>query len=264
MAATETGASGTDASARSSAGTAATVMTERTTASLVHEALERAFAAAEKQPHPIAALDAGCGRLSALQPYRPRIARFVGADIHEPASPLPYLDEFHTVDLCTEPGAFAGGSFDVALSSFTIEHFADPPAALRNIHAWLRPGGRLVVTTVNRRHPFVRVYLSLPAQLRTRAQRLVKATHADAHPLVGACTTPAEIRSALTEAGYTDIVVQTVGHLTAAWGRRSWSRAIGALGDRLTARLPSRRSTIVAWATARAAEGTSSGQRAGG
>lgn len=237
---------------------------ERTTAGLVQQALEQAFAAAEQQPHPIAALDAGCGRLSALRPYRPRIARFVGADIHEPASPLPYLDEFREVDLCAEPEAFAAGSFDVALSSFTIEHFADPPAALRNIHGWLRPGGRLVVTTVNRRHPFVRVYLGLPDGLRTRAQRLVKATHADAHPLVGACTTPDEIRSALTEAGYTHIAVQTVSHLTAAWGRRPWSRAIGALGDRLTAGVPSRRSTIVAWATASPTEGPSSGEPAGG
>ncbi len=223
----------------------------RTTATLVRAALDEAIAEAEAEDRQVAALDAGCGRISALRPYRGRIAHFVGADIHAPApGAVPYLDEFATVDLCAEPDAFRPGSFDVALSSFTVEHFADPPAALRNIRGWLRPGGRLVLTTVNRRHPFVAAYLDLPAVVRSRIQPLVKASAADAHPLVGACNTPGELRDALAEAGYTDIVVETVAYLETAWGRRAWTRAIGALGDRLTDGSPSRRSTIVAWASA--------------
>jgi SAM-dependent methyltransferase len=219
---------------------------------LVASELDDAIAGAEARgSDPVAALDAGCGRVSALKAFRPRIGRLVGADIHPPAAgQLPHLDEFETVDLCADGGAFPVGSFDVVLSSFTVEHFADPASAVRNMRRWLRPGGRLVITTVNRRHPFVAAYLGLPGWLRQRVQPLVKATAADAHPLVGACNTPAEIDDALAAAGFAPIRIVTVGHLETAWGRRGWSRVLGRLGDRLTDAMPSRRSTILAVATA--------------
>lgn len=218
-----------------------------TTGGLVRAALDGAFARAECVPHQVAVLDAGCGRVSALRRYRPRIARFVGADIHAPApGALPHLDAFATVDLCTDAGAFAPDSFDVVLSSFTLEHFAEPAAALANMRGWLRPGGTVVLTTVNRRHPFVAAYLGLPSALRARVQPLVKASAADAHPLVGACNTPDDVRDALRAAGFESISVDTVGHLGTAWGRRAWTRVLGRLGDRMTRDRPSRRSTIVA------------------
>jgi SAM-dependent methyltransferase len=221
------------------------------TGELVHAALDRAFLAAEADGDPIAVLDAGCGRASALRPYRGRIARFVGADIHRPApGSLPYLDEFATVDLCVDGEAFPTGTFHLILSSFTVEHFADPMAAFRHLRGWLRPGGRLVVTTVNRRHPFVRAYLSTPERARRSLQRLVKATAADAHPLVGACNDPATITAALRDAGFADVRIQTTGHLARAWGRRWPTYALGLAGDLLSRGVPSRRSTIVAEAIA--------------
>ena len=221
------------------------------TGELVRAALDRAMDAAETDGQPIAVLDAGCGRASALRPYRSRITRFVGADIHRPAAgSLPYLDEFATVDLCVDREAFATDSFHVILSSFTVEHFADPAAAFRHFRGWLRPGGRLVVTTVNRRHPFVRAYLSIPQRARRRLQRLVKATEADAHPLVGACNDPATIRAALRDAGFADVSVRLTGHLARAWGRRWPTYALGLAGDLLSRGMPSRRSTIVAEAVA--------------
>jgi SAM-dependent methyltransferase len=214
---------------------------------LVHEAIDDALTVAERRGSgTIAALDAGCGRVSALRAFRPRIGRLVGADIHEPPTPLRHLDEFAIVDLCREPDGFPAGSFDVVLSSFTLEHFADPRAALANLRLWLRPGGTLVATTVNRRHPFVAAYLALPAGLRRRLQPLVKATAADAHPLVGACNDPVAVRSAMAEAGFTDVRLSTVGHLARAWGRHWPTFALGVVGDLLTAPFPSRRSTIVA------------------
>jgi SAM-dependent methyltransferase len=214
---------------------------------LVYEALDDAIDAAERRGSgPIAALDAGCGRVSALRAFRPRIGRLVGADIHQPAVPLPHLDEFVIVDLCREPDGFAAASFDVVLSSFTLEHFADPGAALANLRRWLRPGGTLVATTVNRRHPFVAAYLGLPDGPRRRLQPVVKATAADAHPLVGACNDPVAVRSAFVAAGFTDVRLSTVGHLARAWGRQWPTFALGLAGDLLTVPFPSRRSTIVA------------------
>ena len=218
---------------------------------LVREALTSAVARAETaSPGSVAALDAGCGRTSSLRRFRRRIARLVGADIHAPTVSVPYLDEFAIVDLCGPADAFPPGSFDIALSTFTLEHFADPAAALSNLHAWLRPGGTLVATTVNRRHPFVNAYLSLPSALRARVQPWVKATAADAHPLVGACNDPAVIRASVEAAGFTDVSLQTVGHLSRAWGRHWPTFLLGLAGDLLTRGLPSRRSTIVVVAKA--------------
>ena len=204
-------------------------------------------------PPAVVILDAGCGRNSALARHRGRIGRFVGVDIHAPApGALPYLDEFATVDLCAGSDAFPPATFDVVLSSFTVEHFADPGAAFVNLARWLRPGGSLVLTTVNRRHPFVAAYLGMPDGLRRRLQPVVKATAADAHPLVGACNDPAALRAALAAAGYQDVRVETVGHLARAWGRRLPTFALGLVGDLLARGAPSRRSTLVV--TARAPE----------
>jgi len=213
---------------------------------LVRAALDAAISSAEaRSPGSVAALDAGCGRVSALEPFRGRIARLVGADIHPLAAPLPHLDEFVVADLCGPASSFPDSSFDVVLSSFTIEHFADPGAALANMRRWLRPGGVLVATTVNRRHPLVWAYLAVPGWLRGRLQRLVKATAADAHPIVGACNSPALVVAAARAAGFDDVSLSTVGHLERAWGRIVVGRWLGRLGDALAAPFPSRRSTLV-------------------
>jgi SAM-dependent methyltransferase len=218
---------------------------------LVHEALDAAIGAAEaRSPGAVTVLDAGCGRVSALRQFRPRIGRMVGADIHEPSTPLPYLDEFAVVDLCGSVDAFPSASFDVVLSNFTLEHFQEPATALANLRRWLRPGGTLVATTVNRRHPFVAAYLAMPDGPRRAVQPLVKASQADAHPLVGACNDPATIRADLEAAGFTEIRLHTVGHLARAWGRHLPTFAVGLAGDLLANRTPSRRSTIVVVARA--------------
>ena len=105
--------------------------------------------------------------------------------------------------------------------------------AFANLRRWLRPGGSVVLTTVNRRHPFVAAYLGIPDGLRRRIQPLVKASAADAHPLVGACNDPAALRDALATAGFEEIHVATVGHLARAWGRRLPTFALGIVGDLL-------------------------------
>jgi SAM-dependent methyltransferase len=221
---------------------------------LVKSALEQAITDAEARVdgsgRPVTALDAGCGRVSQLRPFRSRIGRLVGADIHLPDAPLPHLDDFAVVDLCGASDSFAPGTFDVILSSFTLEHFATPGHALTNMRSWLAPGGTLVATTVNRRHPFVSAYLGLPARLRRQLQPLVKSTAADAHPIVGACNDPSAITDALEVAGFRDVQLTTVGHLARAWGRTWPTFALGLVGDLIVHGAPSRRSTIVAVARA--------------
>jgi SAM-dependent methyltransferase len=221
---------------------------------LVRGALDAAISSAEAHvagsERRVSALDAGCGHTSQLRPFRARIGRLVGADIHAPASPVREFDEFAELDLCKAGVGFAPATFDVILSSFTLEHFAEPRTALANMHDWLVPGGTLVATTVNRRHPFVAAYLGLPAALRRRLQEVVKRSDADAHPLVGECNDPAAVAAALDAAGFHDVHVDTVGHLARAWGRTWPTFIVGLVGDVLALGFPSRRSTIVAVARA--------------
>jgi len=216
---------------------------EPTTADVVTAWLDEALPASSGS-----ALDAGCGRLSHLKQFRSRLDRFSGVDIHEPAAPLGWLDEFRVADLCVDADAFEADTFDVALSNFTVEHFADPVAAFRMIRGWLRPGGTLIITTVNRAHPFVDAYCSIPAEMRGRLQPVVKASAADAHPVVGACNTPRLIRDGLVAAGYEDIRIVTTDHLARAWGRTLPTWALGLIGDVAAHSMPARRSTIVAQA----------------
>ena len=171
---------------------------------------------------------------------------FFWVDIHAPATPLPYLDEFATVDLCSVGTSFPEASFELVLSNFTLEHFEDPATALANLYRWLRPGGALVVTTVNRRHPFVNAYLGVPDEVRRRLQPLIKETATDAHPLVGACNDPSAVASALAAAGFEQVELETVGNLARAWGRRWPTLVIGLAGDVVAQGSPSRRSTILA------------------
>lgn len=214
------------------------------------EVLDRAVdeAGAGRSPGGLVALDAGCGHKSPLQRCRSRIGRLTGIDVHEPDALPAYLDAFAVVDLCRASAAFAPGTFDLVLTNFTLEHFQDPPIALANLHRWLRPGGGLVVTTVNRRHPFVAAYLGMPDGPRRRLQPVLKASAADAHPLVGACNDPATIRSALRDAGFDRISIETVPNLGRAWGRHLATFALGLAGDLVTSGAPSRRSTIIATA----------------
>jgi SAM-dependent methyltransferase len=222
----------------------------------LREAVDRAEAAAPAKSKGLTVLDAGCGRSSALESHRSRIARFVGIDIHAPApGSMPYLDEFAVVDVCGDGSAFAPGTFDVALSAFTVEHFANPVAAFANMRRWLRPGGTLVITTVNRRHPFVAAYLGAPAPIRHRLQRVIKATVADAHPIVGVCNSPAALKAALTTAGFDEIRIVPIGHLARAWGRTWPTFVIGLVGDLFARPMKSRRSTLLVTASV-PAEGT--------
>lgn len=64
--------------------------------------------------------------------------------------------------------AFADDSFDVVVSNSTLDHFArrsDIIVSLAELHRVTRPGGVLVVTLDNPRHPLVALRSLLPARL---------------------------------------------------------------------------------------------------
>jgi len=94
-------------------------------------------------------LDLGCGLGRVLEWMQPGQG-YVG--VEGPAAFVDWLrqhhpqHEFHQRDLNTDPLALQR-QFDTILMVAVIEHLANPRQVLRQIPAYLRPGGRLVITT---------------------------------------------------------------------------------------------------------------------
>jgi len=70
----------------------------------------------------------------------------------------------------------ADRQFDLALAIWVLEHVADPAATLGEIARVLRPGGRLIFLTPNRRHPLI-VANRLSQALPQLQRRLVPALY---------------------------------------------------------------------------------------
>jgi SAM-dependent methyltransferase len=212
----------------------------------VRRILDERIRVAERKPSDgVRAIDAGCGNRSALARFRPRIAYLAGVDIHEPEQRLPWLDEFAVVDLCSDAAWCPPEPVDLILSNFGVEHFDRPQVAFSNLRRWLRADGTLVITTVNRWHPFVDAYLRLPDRARRRLQPMLKSAPLDAHRLVGACNDPRALRGALHDAGFQTVRIETVPNLARAWRRHALTFALGVVGDLVTLRMPARRSSLV-------------------
>jgi len=102
---------------------------------------------------------------------------------------------------------FADASFDVVVSNSTLDHFdtrAEIRDALAGLHRLLRPGGRLLLTLDNQRHPAVALRNALPFSW-LRGMGLV------AYP-AGATLGPAGLRRMLGETGFEIVDIAALLH----------------------------------------------------
>ncbi len=99
-------------------------------------------------------LDWGCGRGGLVEQLQHPLTRCVGID------PDWQSLRTHRLALPRAVGRgaalpFANSSFDLILGSWVLEHLATPADDLAQIARVLRPGGRLIFITPNRRHPLI-------------------------------------------------------------------------------------------------------------
>lgn len=96
----------------------------------------------------------------------------------------------------------ADESVDVVSMKNAVEHFADPARVFRECARVLRPGGRVVILTVNQRFPPILMARGLPHRLRQRINRIVSGTaDEDTFPTFYRANSGRTLRAAATAGG---------------------------------------------------------------
>ena len=117
---------------------------------------ERSAAAAWVPPN-VAVLDIGCGTGEALAIHRDRGCTVRGVEADEHAVRLARARGLEVEHGAFDPATHTPASYDVVTLDQVLEHFVDPIAALRGVHAVLRPGGAAIVATPNAASAIARV-----------------------------------------------------------------------------------------------------------
>lgn len=153
-------------------------------------------------------LDAGCGsgrvfahRLAgrAQTGARPGVRRVVGVDVTDEARANENIDDAVRGDLRALP--LCDASFDLIVMSHVAEHLTDPPRAFRELARVLRPGGRLLLLTPNRRHYVPLVARLLPHRLHVAYSRWRGVDARDVFPTAYRANTAGRLRALAEDAG---------------------------------------------------------------
>ncbi len=126
----------------------------------IYEGLVRGYLAPKAR-----VLDAGCGRGGVIELYAEKARQAVGLD-----TDLTSLREHRCLkqlvvgSLATMP--FPGGSFDVVLCSWVVEHLEEPDAVFREMARVLNKRGHLLLLTPNAWSYVTLISRLIPARLR--------------------------------------------------------------------------------------------------
>lgn len=147
-------------------------------------------------------LDFGAGRGAIdLHDWRQHAGFVAGVDVDPAVLANPHLHEAKVLAPPDYRIPYPDGTFDVVCSINVFEHVPEPVQALREIARVLRPGGRCVIQTPNRRH-YIPVLASLtPHAFHVWYNRRRGRAEEDTFPTVYRCNTPAAVRRTAEAAG---------------------------------------------------------------
>ena len=151
-------------------------------------------------------LDVGAGAATkgTRYDYRGRVGTMIGVDPDPRVADNPLLDEAHVLTPPEYRLPIADGRVDVAFSTYVLEHVADPATFCAEVARVLKPGGRFLAVTPNRRH-YVPVIAALTPhrfhQFMNRSTRGV--AEEETFPTHYRMNTPAALRRAFEAAGMT-------------------------------------------------------------
>jgi len=145
-------------------------------------------------------LDAGCGTGRTLL-YRRHLpcVRVLGLDMSPHARDNPNVDSHVRGDLEALP--FPNASFDIVLSTHVAEHLAHPETAFGEMARVLRPGGRLLLLTPNRRHYVPLLARFLPLRLHVAVNRRRGLDEDEVFPTLYRANTATDLRRLTGGAG---------------------------------------------------------------
>jgi ubiquinone/menaquinone biosynthesis C-methylase UbiE len=92
-------------------------------------------------------LDVGCGSGGYVAATRSRVRRYVAGDYSFGMLAGLAFDGLHRVNLNAERLPYASNSAEIILANHMIYHVMDRPAAVREFHRVLKPGGTLLAAT---------------------------------------------------------------------------------------------------------------------
>lgn len=105
------------------------------------------------------ALDVGCGSGFLASRVASLGYRVVGVDVYDSAEARRSCDEFQVCDVEQTFGIDKGRRFDLIVLADVLEHVRNPEAVLLRARQQLKPGGRVLASTGNVAHLYVRLAL---------------------------------------------------------------------------------------------------------
>jgi len=159
-------------------------------------------------------LDVGAGPPTPYFPLdlRGRAKRVIGADVDPAVLRNWRLDEAHVTDGGRLP--LEDESVDLAISTYVLEHVAEPEGHFHEIARVLRPGGSFFFLTVNAWHPTVAAYRLVPRALKDRIVATFGKRDAEGenYPVYFRANTEAAIRRLACASGFGGVEIRHREH----------------------------------------------------
>jgi ubiquinone/menaquinone biosynthesis C-methylase UbiE len=164
-------------------------------------------------------LDVGCGRGGVVEQVAGEAITLTGIDPDRRSLAEHRLppERMGRAVAWLETVPFPTNTFDLVISSWVLEHLAEPEAAWNEIGRVLHPGGHLVILTPNLRHPvtWLNQILARSKSLQgALVPRLYGRAEGDAFPVRYQSNSVPQIERLATRAGLMPVVIETIADPT--------------------------------------------------